>query len=79
MQRARRGANPGVQYAEQARLAALEADIIKSNLLEDSGLTSAEADAAARKWEQIEGMFERQDFARLLYMMPFLSRWASRS
>ena len=48
------------------------ADIIKSDLLENSQLTSAEADAAARKWEQIEDMFERENFARLLYMMPFL-------
>lgn len=48
------------------------ADIIKSDLLENSGLAGAEADAAARKWEQIEDMFERENFARLLYMMPFL-------
>lgn len=48
------------------------ADIIKSDLLENSGLGSKEADAAARKWEQIEDMFERDDFAHLLYMMPFL-------
>jgi Protein of unknown function DUF262/Protein of unknown function (DUF1524) len=48
------------------------ADIIKSDLLENSGLEHAEADAAARKWEQIEDMFERENFSRLLYMMPFL-------
>ncbi|MEZ5995750.1 MAG: DUF262 domain-containing protein [Hyphomonadaceae bacterium] len=48
------------------------ADIIKSDLLENSRLSNAEADAAARKWEQIEDMFERENFARLLYMMPFL-------
>lgn len=48
------------------------ADIIKSDLLENSGLSNTEADAAARKWEQIEDMFERENFARLLYMMPFL-------
>lgn len=48
------------------------ADIIKSDLLENSGLSNSEADAAARKWEQIEDMFERENFARLLYMMPFL-------
>lgn len=48
------------------------ADIIKSDLLENSGLSNAEADEAARKWEQIEDMFERENFARLLYMMPFL-------
>ena len=48
------------------------ADIIKSDLLENAGLSDAEADAAARKWEQIEEMFERENFARLLYMMPFL-------
>lgn len=48
------------------------ADIIKSDLIENADLTNAEADAAARKWEQIEDMFERENFARLLYMMPFL-------
>ena len=48
------------------------ADIIKSDLLENSKLSNAEADAAARKWEQIEDMFEREKFAKLLYMMPFL-------
>jgi hypothetical protein len=48
------------------------ADIIKSDLIENSKLSNAEADAAARKWEQIEDMFEREHFARLLYMMPFL-------
>jgi|CXWL01.1.fsa_nt_gi hypothetical protein len=48
------------------------ADIIKSDLLENSKLANAEADAAARKWEQIEDMFERENFARLLHMMPFL-------
>lgn len=48
------------------------ADIIKSDLLENSKLSNAEADAAARKWEQIEDMFEREHFAHLLYMMPFL-------
>ncbi len=48
------------------------ADIIKSDLIENSGLSGQEADAAARKWEQIEDMFERRDFARLLYMMPRL-------
>ncbi len=48
------------------------ADIIKSDLLENAGLSHSEADAAARKWEQIEDMFERENFARLLYMMPFL-------
>jgi hypothetical protein len=48
------------------------ADIIKSDLLENSKLSGADADAAARKWEQIEDMFERENFARLLYMMPFL-------
>lgn len=48
------------------------ADLIKSDLLENSGLADAEADAAARKWEQIEGLFERENFARLLYTMPFL-------
>jgi hypothetical protein len=48
------------------------ADIIKSDLLENSKLSNTEADAAARKWEQTEDMFERENFARLLYMMPFL-------
>jgi Protein of unknown function (DUF1524)/Protein of unknown function DUF262 len=48
------------------------ADIIKSDLLENSGLSESDADAAARKWEQIEDMFERDRFAHLLYMMPFL-------
>jgi hypothetical protein len=48
------------------------ADLIKSDLIENSKLSNAEADAAARKWEQIENMFERADFAHLLHMMPFL-------
>ena len=48
------------------------ADLIKSDLLENSDLSDADADAAARKWEQTEDMFERENFARLLYMMPFL-------
>lgn len=48
------------------------ADIIKSDLIENSKLPSAEADAAARAWEEMESLFEREDFARLLYMMPFL-------
>lgn len=48
------------------------ADIIKSDLLENSRLSNAEADAAARKWEETEALFERDDFAKLLYMMPFL-------
>ncbi len=48
------------------------ADIIKSELIENAGLDNAKADAAARKWEQIEAMFERADFAHLLYIMPSL-------
>lgn len=48
------------------------ADILKSDLLENSKLSNVEADAAARKWEQIEDMFERENFARLLDWMPFL-------
>jgi hypothetical protein len=48
------------------------ADIIKSDLLENSKLSNTEAEAAARKWEQTEDLFERENFARLLYMMPFL-------
>lgn len=48
------------------------ADLIKSDLLENSNLSDVDADEAARKWEQTEDMFERENFARLLYMMPFL-------
>jgi Protein of unknown function DUF262/Protein of unknown function (DUF1524) len=48
------------------------ADILKSDLLENADFSDAEADAAAAKWEQTEDMFERENFARLLYMMPFL-------
>jgi hypothetical protein len=48
------------------------ADIIKSDLIENSELSGADADAAARKWEQTEDMFRREDFATLLDMMPFL-------
>jgi hypothetical protein len=48
------------------------ADIIKSDLIENAGLSTADADAAARKWEQTEDMFRREDFAALLTMMPFL-------
>jgi hypothetical protein len=48
------------------------ADIIKSDLLENSKLSNTEAEAAARKWEQTEDLFERENFARLLYMMPLL-------
>lgn len=48
------------------------ADIIKSDLIENSGLSGADADAAARQWENTEDMFRREDFATLLGMMPFL-------
>src|SRR5262245_58664553 len=48
------------------------ADIIKSDLIENSDLSPEKADAAARKWEEMENLFERDDFARLLYMMPTL-------
>lgn len=48
------------------------ADIIKSDLIENSHLGGAEADEAARKWEETENMFQREDFAHLLDMMPFL-------
>ncbi|MBY0563968.1 MAG: DUF262 domain-containing HNH endonuclease family protein [Hyphomonadaceae bacterium] len=48
------------------------ADMIKSDLLENAGLSDNEADAAALRWEQIEDMFERENFARLLYMLPYL-------
>lgn len=49
-----------------------EADIIKSDLLENSELSTEEADAAARKWEEVEAMLQREHFATLLNMMPFL-------
>ena len=48
------------------------ADIIKSDLIENAGLSNADADAAAREWEQTEEKFRREDFATLLNMMPFL-------
>lgn len=48
------------------------ADIVKSDLIENSQLTEAEADEAARQWEAVEDLFEREDFARLLFMMPML-------
>ncbi len=48
------------------------ADVIKSDLIENSGLSDTEADAAARAWEAVEDMFRREDFARLLELMPFL-------
>jgi hypothetical protein len=48
------------------------ADVIKSDLLENAGLSSDEADQAADAWETIEDMFSREDFARLLDLMPFL-------
>lgn len=48
------------------------ADILKSDLIENSKFTEQEATAAAHKWEQIEDMFEREHFAILLGMMPFL-------
>ncbi|MBL8536863.1 MAG: DUF262 domain-containing protein [Hyphomonadaceae bacterium] len=48
------------------------ADIIKSDLLENSNLGDGDADDAARQWEEVEALFERENFARLLYMMPFL-------
>lgn len=48
------------------------ADVIKSDLIENSGLSDADADAAARAWESTEDMFRREDFARLLELMPFL-------
>ena len=48
------------------------ADIIKSDLIENSKLSNEEANEAAQKWEQVEDMFSRENFARLLYMMPFL-------
>ncbi|HYD72962.1 MAG TPA: DUF262 domain-containing HNH endonuclease family protein [Candidatus Binatia bacterium] len=48
------------------------ADILKSDLIENSKFSEQEATAAAQKWEQIEDMFEREHFALLLGMMPFL-------
>lgn len=48
------------------------ADIIKSDLIENAGLSNSEADEAARKWEKIEERFRREDFAELLNMMPLL-------
>lgn len=48
------------------------ADIIKSDLIENAELDPHEADLAARKWEEVEDMFERENFAHLLYTMPFL-------
>ncbi|MBC7770141.1 MAG: DUF262 domain-containing protein [Phycisphaerales bacterium] len=48
------------------------ADIIKSDLIENSKLSNEQAEAAAHKWEEVEALFEREDFAKLLYMMPFL-------
>lgn len=48
------------------------ADNLKCDLLENSGLTPEEADAAAKKWEEHEDKLGRQAFAKLLGMMPFL-------
>lgn len=48
------------------------ADIIKSDLIENSHLSASEADEAALQWEQTEDKFPRDDFAHLLDMMPFL-------
>jgi hypothetical protein len=48
------------------------ADILKSDLIENSKFSEQEANAAAQKWEQIEDLFEREHFALLLGMMPFL-------
>lgn len=48
------------------------ADIIKSDLLENSDLTEEEAEAAALVWEEHESQFKREEFANLLEWMPFL-------
>jgi hypothetical protein len=48
------------------------ADNIKCDLLENSRLKSEEANAAARKWEELEDVLGRARFAKLLNMMPFL-------
>jgi len=53
------------------------ADNIKCDLLENSGLSDAEADAAAAKWEELEIILGRDEFAALINMMPFLLTGAS--
>lgn len=48
------------------------ADNIKCDLLENSRLSEPEADAAAHKWEELEDRLGRENFAKLLGLMPFL-------
>jgi Protein of unknown function DUF262/Protein of unknown function (DUF1524) len=48
------------------------ADNIKCDLLENSRLGDGEADAAARKWEELEDRLGRRHFSTLLNLMPFL-------
>jgi hypothetical protein len=48
------------------------ADNIKCDLLENSRLSDADADDAARKWEALEIDLGREDFSALINQMPFL-------
>lgn len=48
------------------------ADMLKSDLIENSGLDEEKANRAANQWQTIEDMFERSDFAHLLELTPFL-------
>ncbi len=48
------------------------ADLLKSDLIENSRLSEGDADRAASQWEAIENMLERDNFERLLDLMPFL-------
>ncbi len=53
-------------------LALSAADNMKCDLLENSRLSPQDADAAARKWDELEGQVGREHFAKLLTEMPFL-------
>ena len=48
------------------------ADNIKCDLLENSRLSDEDANAAARKWEELENDLGRERFETLLQVMPFL-------
>lgn len=48
------------------------ADNFKCELLENSGLTETQADAAAHKWEELEDLLGRHRFSVLLNWTPFL-------
>ncbi|MDX2275198.1 MAG: DUF262 domain-containing HNH endonuclease family protein [Hyphomonadaceae bacterium] len=48
------------------------ADNFKCDLLENSGLTETQAEAAARKWEELEDLLGRDRFGVLLNWAPFL-------